>query len=113
LETIFLNLFFHSNLEAMEPKVSFFDGKIIVIRPLIYVRERDIVDFVKLTDFPSFICECPYSKDSKRALVKDFVRRVEPEVKHFRNNIWKASRKWLEFTNFRNNVPNDDNKSGE
>ncbi|RKY85941.1 hypothetical protein DRQ09_06665 [candidate division KSB1 bacterium] len=98
LETVFLNLFFHSNLETMEPRVSFFNGEITVIRPLIYLKEKDIISFVKLTNFPSQLCSCPNASNSKRTFVKDFIKKIEPEIKHFRNNVWKASRKWVSLS---------------
>jgi len=106
LETIFLNLFFHSNLETMEPKVRFFQGVITVIRPLVYIREKDIIDFVKLTDFPTQMCSCPNNENSKRKKVKDLLKQIEPEVKYFRNNVWKASRKWVRLMEKNNEEEN-------
>ena len=42
-QTTLLNLFYQGKLTTMYPRVSFFGGRLIVIRPLAYVPEKEIV----------------------------------------------------------------------
>jgi len=89
-ETALLNLFYHGRLETMEPKVVFFDGKITVIRPLVYVPEREISRFAKAGGFPSQLCRCPNSLTSERARMKEILKTVEEECPRVKINLYKA-----------------------
>jgi len=56
MATFFLNLFFGGKLKTMPPKLVSDDGKNVVIRPLAYVRERDLVKYAEVKRFPLIPC---------------------------------------------------------
>jgi len=58
VETLFLNMFHHSTLKAMPPKLLSDDGKHVVIRPLAYCNESDIADYARLKGFRSCRATC-------------------------------------------------------
>jgi tRNA 2-thiocytidine biosynthesis protein TtcA len=76
IETSLLNLFFHGEISSMTPRQELFAGKIVVIRPLCFIEEEQIKSFVKVRNFPSQLCQCPFGADSKRRLIKEKIRQA-------------------------------------
>jgi tRNA 2-thiocytidine biosynthesis protein TtcA len=64
LQTLFLNMFFGGKLKGMPPKLQSDDGKHIVIRPLAYVDERDIVRYSDWQQFPIIPCNLCGSQEN-------------------------------------------------
>jgi tRNA 2-thiocytidine biosynthesis protein TtcA len=74
VETLFLNLFYGARLKAMPPKLISDDGRQIVIRPLAYCAERDIVRYAKGRDFPIIPCNlCGSQQNLKRREIKQML----------------------------------------
>jgi len=55
LATFFLNLFHGGALKSMPPKLLSDDKQNLLIRPLAYVEEKDIIEYAKLKEFQSFL----------------------------------------------------------
>ncbi len=81
LATFFLNLFFGGKLKTMPPKLVSDDGRHVVIRPLAYVRERDLARYADLMAFPIIPCNlCGSQEHLQRRQVTLMLR--EWEKKH-------------------------------
>jgi tRNA 2-thiocytidine biosynthesis protein TtcA len=81
LATFFLNLFFGGKLKTMPPKLVSDDGKHVVIRPLAYVRERDLARYAEAMAFPIIPCNlCGSQEHLQRKQVGAMLR--EWEKKH-------------------------------
>ena len=80
LETFFLNMFFGGKLKAMPPKLISDDGHHIVIRPLAYVRERDLARYAQLKQFPIVPCDlCGSQETLQRKQMKDMLGQWEKQ----------------------------------
>ena len=81
VETMFLNLFHHSKLAAMPPKLQSDDGRHIVIRPLAYCAEDDIAEYAAAKRFPIMPCNlCGSQETLQRKAIKAML--AEWERKH-------------------------------
>ena len=78
LATFFLNLFFGGKLKTMPPKLVSDDGRHVVIRPLVYVRERDLARYANLQAFPIIPCNlCGSQQHLQRRQVAEMLRDWE------------------------------------
>ncbi len=80
MATFFMNLFHHAKLAAMPPKLLSDDGKHVVIRPLAYVAERDIIDYAQARQFPIIPCNlCGSQENLQRRQVGLMLKQWEKE----------------------------------
>jgi tRNA 2-thiocytidine biosynthesis protein TtcA len=78
IATFFLNLFFGGKLKTMPPKLVSDDGKHVVIRPLAYVRERDLARYAEAMAFPIIPCNlCGAQENLQRKQVTAMLREWE------------------------------------
>ena len=92
IETSLLNMLFIGRMAAMAPKLISDDGKNVVIRPLVYVAEKEIKAYVK-KEFPVVCCQCPIMcgetvhGDYKRRMVKKMIDVLEPAIPGIRHSL--------------------------
>ena len=81
VETFFLNMFHGSRLSGMPPKLLSDDQRNIVIRPLAYCREKDLVTYADYRAFPIIPCNlCGSQENLQRQSIKAML--VEWEKQH-------------------------------
>jgi tRNA 2-thiocytidine biosynthesis protein TtcA len=90
VETILLNLFFHGEISAMSPRQELFGGKIVIIRPLVYVEEDMIVRFARTAGFAHQKCTCPNSLTSNRTRITEILKDLEKVCPDIKTNIFRS-----------------------
>lgn len=91
LETFFLNLFHGGQLKAMPPKLQSDDGEHIVIRPLAYCDERDLIKYADWKAFPIIPCNlCGSQENLQRQAAKEMLLAWEREHPQRLDSIFSA-----------------------
>lgn len=98
VETILLSMFYASEYKTMMPKLHSenFPG-MELIRPLYYVREKDIIRFAKGNDLTFLNCACKFTEKnqtentSKRKEIKELLNELKKINPNVDNNIFKST----------------------
>jgi len=78
VETLFLNMFYQGKLKAMPPKLLSDDKRNVLIRPLAYCKESDLVALAELKQFPIIPCNlCGSQAGLQRNAVKEMLTQWE------------------------------------
>jgi tRNA 2-thiocytidine biosynthesis protein TtcA len=78
LQTLLLNMFHAGKLKAMPPKLVTDNGEHVVIRPLAYVAEEDLIAWAQHRQFPIIPCSlCGSQENLQRQIVADMLRDWE------------------------------------
>jgi tRNA 2-thiocytidine biosynthesis protein TtcA len=89
-ETLLLNLLYNGEIAVFLPKQSVIHGRFHFIRPLYFFEKSDIIDFSKALDFYADQNVCPYSRDSKRAGVRDYLTDLREKNPSIYRNLFNA-----------------------
>ncbi|MCY4128607.1 MAG: tRNA 2-thiocytidine(32) synthetase TtcA [Gammaproteobacteria bacterium] len=93
VETLFLNMFHGGRMKAMPPRLRSDDGLHHVIRPLFYVREKDIERYSKAEAHPIIPCDlCGSQSNLQRQVIKSMLREWESVQPGRVENIARAIR---------------------
>ena len=91
VQTLFMNMFFGARLKGMPPKLVSDDGKNIVIRPLAYVAEPDLVRWAAHKAFPIIPCTlCGSQENLQRVQTRKMLNEWERLHPGRIDNIFKS-----------------------
>lgn len=95
IETTLINMFYAGTLKTMLPNVKSTTGNFDLIRPLVYIFEKDIISFVEASGLKPMRCGCPIEEgkvDSKRLLVKNLLKELEKDNPLIKKSIFNSMR---------------------
>jgi tRNA 2-thiocytidine biosynthesis protein TtcA len=94
IQTLLMNLLHKAEFAANLPKVPMYDYGVTIIRPLIYISEREISEFAKFYGFARIVCQCPVGQNSMRQQVKTLLSHMEETFPNARDNLAHAGLKY-------------------
>lgn len=91
IESLMLSIMYNGEIKSMPPKLLTDDKKHIVIRPLAYCQEKDIVKYAKLREYPIIPCNlCGSQKNLARNKVKKLIKQLALENPKIPSNMLNA-----------------------
>ncbi|MGV8123072.1 MAG: ATP-binding protein [Candidatus Xenobiia bacterium LiM19] len=90
VETVLLNLFFLGEISTMSASREMFGGKVTIIRPFAYVEEHELVRVARFAGGYPDLPDCPYAERSKRASMKEIIRKMERQCRAVKKNIYRS-----------------------
>lgn len=101
--TTLMSVMVKGQLETLEPRRSYFDGRLALIRPLIFTTEKEIARYARALGwtFPPELA-CPRAADAARAKYERFLATFkDKERTQIRANLWKISQRFREVASER------------
>jgi len=93
-ESFMMSAFHQGQLRTMKAHYLNDDGDIRIIRPLVYVRERQTADFAREARLPIIPDSCPacFSMPTQREHMKELLQAEERQYKNLYKNLLSAMR---------------------
>ncbi len=94
--TSIMNIFFNRTLASELPRLSILDDKFWFIRPIAYMKEKDIYTYSKENRLPVIKSRCTIGDNKRRKRIQRLLDELEAEFPYIKKNI---------FASFRNPSP--------
>ncbi len=91
IESLLMSILYSGRISSMPPKLLTDDKKHIVVRPLAYCQEKDIIEYAKLKQYPIIPCNlCGNQENLARKRVKKLIANLALENRNIPSNILNA-----------------------
>lgn len=91
IETTLLNLFYTGKLATMPPKLLSDDERNVIIRPMMYVDENDLLELTKAWGFPVIPCNlCGSQEGLKRQKMKKLIQDLQKDIPQISSSFISA-----------------------
>ena len=90
IETMLLSLLYEGQFFSFPPVKYFEEADITVIRPLIYIPEKDIIGFQNKMNLQSVKNPCAFDKNTKRESVKKLLHQIQKENPQAKEKMFNA-----------------------
>ena len=90
IETLMMNLLLEGRCECFPPVTQLDKTGLQVLRPMLYVDERDVIGFTRKYDLPVVKNPCPADGRTRREDVKQFIRDSRAQFPNIRESLFSA-----------------------
>jgi len=90
VETAYMNLFRAGRFKSFKPKFYQDRTDLWLIRPLIYVRECNVISEVSRLELPVLMNSCPYAGETERQRIKELLKTMNSFIPDIHSNTLNA-----------------------
>ena len=90
VETMFMSMFFEGRIKTFKPATYLSRKEIYSIRPMIYLKEKQIISALKRNGIPCVSSGCPADKKTKREEIKKILENIYKEIPEGRDRVLKS-----------------------
>ena len=90
VETLLMNMIYHAELSSFPVKIKMFDGILEIIRPLVYITEKELQRYVKLINYKPLPYDCPYAEFNHREKFRKLITKLYQFHPDATKNIFRS-----------------------
>ncbi len=90
IETLMMNMVMHANISSIPPTLEMFNKNLLIIRPLIYNTNLEMIKYAHIKQFVSLKKECPYEDHTYRNHARIWIDQFEKLNPQARINLFKS-----------------------
>lgn len=87
IETLLMSMFYEGRIHCFSPKTYLSKKDITLIRPMLYLNEMEIKNFVERNNFPIVKNPCSANGFTKRQYIKDVISSLEEDIPGLQNRL--------------------------
>ncbi len=90
VETFLMSLLYEGRISCFQPVTNLDRSGIIQIRPMLYIHEQTVDNFVRREDLPVIENRCPVDKQTKREEIKDLIYELGARYPELKERVFGA-----------------------
>lgn len=90
LETLLMNMSYKGEISTMMPVMHYDRYPQRIIRPLCYVKEREIIEFSRRMGFSAYASSCPYGQTSKRLEARKALELLASRGEYVKDKLFES-----------------------
>lgn len=90
METLFMSLIYEGRIHTFSPVTYLSRKDIHIIRPMVYVPEKEVKRYIKQNEIAVVKSTCPADGETKREYIKDLIYKLNKENHKVRESIFGA-----------------------
>lgn len=90
VETFLMNIIFHASISSLPAKLKMFNGRMFLIRPMIYLTKEQILDYAKVKNYENELIKCLYDKKTSRRKIQSVIEEMQKFNSNVKENIFNS-----------------------